>query len=322
MKRQNNLYPQICSIPNLELADRNARKRKTNQYGIILFDKNKPRNIQLLHEMLISKTYRTSAYTTFTITDPKVRIVYRLPYFPDRIAHHAIMNIMKPIFLSAFTRDTYSCIEGIGIHAALDGVKMALKDVAGTKYCLKLDIKKFYPSVDHEILKQLLCKKIKDRDLMWLMNDIIDSAPGVPIGNYLSQYLANFYLAYFDHWIKEDLRVKYYFRYADDVIIPAASKEYLHDILHKIIDYLDKRLKLTVKENYQIFPVAARSIDFVGYNSYHTHIRLRSRIKKRFARSVARLNKRSSISGYNGWIKHCNGIHLLKTILNGSSCDN
>jgi retron-type reverse transcriptase len=203
MKRINNLYKQICSIENLMLADSIARKGKLTQPGILRHDQIREKNIRDLHLMLKNKTFTTSAYTTFTIYEPKERLIFRLPYYPDRIVHHAVMNILEPIFVSTFTADTYSCIKKRGIHAAAAAVKNALKDTADTNFCLKLDIKKFYPNVDHEILKQLLRKKIKDQDLLWLLDGIIDSAEGLPIGNYLSQYFANFYLTYFDHWMKE-----------------------------------------------------------------------------------------------------------------------
>lgn len=217
MKRKNNLYEKIYSIENLQKADSIARKGKLNQPGVIKHDKNREDNILKLHEMLKAKTYKTSEYTTFTIFEPKERLIFRLPYYPDRITHHAVMNIMEPIFVSTFTKDTYSCIKKRGIHSAANAVKIALRDESETKYCLKLDIKKFYPNVDHDILKLLLRKKIKDEDLLWLLDEIIDSTEGLPIGNYLSQYFANFYLTYFDHWIKEEKKVKYYFRYADDL---------------------------------------------------------------------------------------------------------
>jgi retron-type reverse transcriptase len=150
-------------------------------------------NLLELQKMLKEKSYRTSAYTQFTIYEPKERIVSRLPYFPDRIAHHAIMNVLKPYFVSCFTADTYSCIEGKGIHGAANAVKRSLQDVRGTTYCLKLDIRKFYPSINHDTLKSLLKRKFKDPHLLWILGEIIDSAPGIPIGNYLSQYFANFY---------------------------------------------------------------------------------------------------------------------------------
>jgi RNA-directed DNA polymerase len=133
-----------------------------------------------------------------------------------------------------------------------------------------------------------LRRKIKDRDLLWLLDGIIDSAPGLPIGNYLSQYFANFYLTYFDHWIKETKGVKYYFRYADDLVFLSDSKPYLHQLLADIRQYLDRELKLTIKQNYQIFPVQDSGIDFVGYRMYHTHTMLRKSIKQNFARMMAR----------------------------------
>lgn len=282
MKRKNNIYQTIYSPENLVLAEKKARKGKTEQYGVKVFDKNREANLQGLHEMLKNKTYKTSPYTTFKIYEPKERDVFRLPYFPDRIAHHAAMIPLEPIFTGMFTADTYSCIKKKGIHAASFALRKALRDVPGTKYCLKLDIKKFYPSIDHDILKQLLRRKFKDQDLLWFLDGIIDSAEGVPIGNYLSQYFANFYLSYFDHWIKEVMGVKNYFRYADDLVILSDSKEYLHKLLAAIRSYLDIELKLTIKGNYQIFPVWARGIDFVGYVHFHECVYLRKEIKKEF----------------------------------------
>lgn len=314
MKRINNLYQQIISVENLQLADAIACKGKAKQYGVIAHQRNQQDNILKLHDMLINKTYKTSAYSTFKIYEPKEREVYRLPYFPDRIMHHAIMLHLEPVFVATFTSDTYSCIKGKGIHAAANAVKMALKDEAVTTYCLKLDIKKFYPNIDHRILKQLLRRKFKDADVIWLLDGIIDSAPGLPIGNYLSQYFANFYLSYFDHWIKETIQVKYYFRYADDLVILSGSKEDVHRLLASIQQYLAQNLKLTVKSNYQVFPVAARGIDFVGYVFYHTHTRLRKTIKKNFARKVAKGISPASKASYQGWTKHCNAKHLTKKL--------
>lgn len=315
MKRVNNLYDKICSIENLCLADAKARKGKAIQYGVKVHERNKEVNILSLHQTLINKTYKTSAYTTFKIYEPKEREIFRLPYYPDRITHHAVMNILEPFFISAFTADTYSCIKGKGIHAAAKAIKRALIDVPGTKYCLKLDIKKFYPNIDHDVLKILLRRKFKDSNLLWLLDEIIDSAKGVPIGNYLSQYFANFYLTYFDHWIKEIKGVKYYFRYADDLVILSDDKSYLHELFAEIKKYLQDNLKLTVKQNYQIFPVDARSIDFVGYRFYHTHTLLRKSIKQNFARMISKRKNPASIASYRGWAKHCNSKHLLNKLL-------
>lgn len=315
MKRVNNLFEKIVSIENLTIATAKAKKGKAKQYGVKLFEKNAENNINELHKILLEKRYKTSQYTTFKVYEPKERLVYRLPFYPDRITHHAIMNVLEPFFVKLFTSDTYSCIKNRGIHAAANKLKIALQDQSNTVYCLKLDIVKFYPNVNHDILKQLLRKKIKDQNLLQLLDEIIDSADGLPIGNYLSQYLANYYLTYFDHWIKEVKGVKYYFRYADDIVILSNSKSELHKLLFDIRQYLDENLKLKVKENYQVFPVKARGIDFVGYVFYHTHTLLRKSIKKRFAKAIARNKPKSTIASYTGWTKHCNSKNLIKKLI-------
>jgi RNA-directed DNA polymerase len=314
LKRIGNIYQLVTSLANLQEADRKAQIGKSNQYGVKLHNSKKEGNLLVLQDLLISKTYKTSPYDIFTIHEPKERIVYRLPYFPDRITHHAIMNVLEPFFVRAFTSDTYSCIKERGIHHLLYRLRSDLKDISGTQYCLKLDIKKFYPSIDHQVLKDLLRRKFKDKDLLWLLDEIIDSAPGLPIGNYLSQYLANFYLSYFDHWIKEKMKVKYYYRYADDLVILDGDKNRLHALLTDIRLYLSD-LKLEVKENHQVFPVASRGIDFIGYVFYHTYIRIRKRIKKNFARKLSRNPADKSIASYMGWLSHCNAKHLTKKLI-------
>lgn len=227
MKRFGNLYYRICDIDNLYLAYTKARKGKGNTYGVIQFEKELDDNINALHEELSEGKYVTSEYQTFIIHDPKKREIYRLP-FRDRVVHHAIMNILEDIWTPIFISHTYSCIKGRGIHGVMKHLKKDLKDIQNTKYCLKMDIRKYYPSIDHLILKNIVRKKIKDKRLLELLDGIIDSAPGIPIGNYLSQFFANLYLSYFDHWLKEERRIKYYYRYADDMVILASNKEKLH----------------------------------------------------------------------------------------------
>ncbi len=317
MKRYNNLYQQIISIENLQLADNNARRGKSHQPCIKKHDENREANIQKLHQALSDKTYKTSEYTTFLIKDPKERMIYRLPYI-DRIVHHAIMNIIQPIFVSVFTSDTCSCIKGRGIHSAGESIKKDLKNSEDSQYCLKIDIKKFYPSIDHNILKSLLRKKFKDKDLLGLLDGIIDSADGLPIGNYLSQYLANFYLAYFDHWIKEEQKAWSYHRYADDMIFFSKCKKYLHNLLSEIKKYLSDRLKLVLKQNFQIFPIASRGVDILGYVYYsETHVEIRKAIKQAFARMLKRNPNKPSIDSYLGWFKHANCINLINKLLYG-----
>lgn len=324
MKRIGNLYEKVISLENLRLADEKARKGKLRSYGVMVHDKRREANLIALHESLKNGTFRTSKYHVFTIYEPKERLIFRLPYFPDRILHHAIMNILEPIWVSVFNQSTYSCIKNRGIHKCAKDVKKALKqDLDGTRYCLKIDVRKFYPSINHDLLKQIVRRKIKDKRLLALLDEIIDSADGVPIGNYLSQYFANLFLAYFDHWLKEQKRVKYYWRYADDIVILAHDKDSLHKLLHEIRAYLHG-LKLKVKHNYQVFPVDSRGIDFLGYVFYHTHTLLRKSIKQKLCRRVAKLNKRKiaptkevykqQICSWWGWCKYCDSINLMNKL--------
>ena len=315
MRRVGNLYHRIIDLENLRLADVNARKRKKLTYGVAVHDQNRDENIFLLHEQLTTKSFKTSAYTSFFLHTPKKREIFRLPYYPDRIVHHAILNILEPVWESVFTADTYACIKGRGIHGAARALRRDLKDYDNTLYSLKLDIRKFYNTIDHEILKSIIRRKIKDSDLLSLLDEIIDSADGVPIGNYTSQYFANLYLAYFDHWVKEELKVKYYYRYSDDMVFLAGTKDELHRIFESVRDYLASVLKLEIKSNYQIFPVESRGIDFVGYRFYHTHTLLRKSIKKRFARAIKKKgNNVQTHAAYWGWAKHCDSKNLLKKL--------
>lgn len=321
MKRIGNIFDKVVEYDNFVLADHNARKNKKHYKEIQYHDRNQEENLLKLQESVISLTYKTSEYFIFKIYEPKEREIYKLPYYPDRIMHHALMNCLEPIWEKVFIYNSYACRKNKGIHAAVKDLKKVLRrDKENTKYCLKLDIRKFYPSIDHDILKKILRIKIKDKKLLVILDEIIDSASGVPIGNYLSQYLANLYLTYFDHWLKEKKGVKYYFRYADDMVILHSSKKFLRDLLKDINEYLNVNLKLELKRNYQIFPVESRSIDFVGYKFYHDHTLLRKSIKKKMIRVSKKLNKtnrkkeyvRRRLSSYFGWLKHCNSINFSK----------
>jgi len=322
VKRISNLYQRICDPDNVRLAYDRARKGKSGQYGVQHFEKDLEANLEQIRRELADGSYVTSEYSVFTIKDPKERIIHRLP-FRDRVIHHAVMNILEDIWTSIFVSQTYSCIKGRGIHAVVRDLRSDLRDVEGTAYCLKLDIRKFYPSIDHEILKEIIRRKIKDQRLLRLLDGIIDSAPGLPIGNYLSQFFANLYLAYFDHWIKEEKGVRYYYRYADDIVILSADKASLWALFAEINTYITGRLNLQIKGNYQVFPVDTRGIDFVGYVFRHTHVLMRKSIKVRMCRKAAKLNKRNitakqyrqSMAPWLGWAKHCNSKNLLNTII-------
>lgn len=265
MKRYSGLHDKLCTIENIEVADDNARKNKNKKYGINKYDKNRQYENEDLVDKLFNLKYKTSKYSLYKIYEPKERIIYRLPYYPDRIAHHAIMNVVKDIWTKSFIHNTYSCIEGRGIHLCANNLKRDLRKYPNeTTYCLKLDIRKFYPSIPHDGLKKCIRKKIKDKDFLMILDEIIDSTDnvrdisskltnkigiGVPIGNYLSQYFANLYLSELDHLCKEELKCKFYYRYADDIVILSDNKDFLHKVLIYIKLYVHT-IGLKVKDNY------------------------------------------------------------------------
>lgn len=331
MKKYNHLIDKVATKENVDVADMFARRNKIHSKPFIAkHDLHKDEENNKLVEDFKNSTYKTSRYHIFKIYEPKERNIYRLPYYPDRIAHHSLMNILENIWTKQFIRTTYSCIKGRGIHKCLYDVSRTLhKYPKETVYCLKLDIKKFYPSINLEILKQIIRKKIKDKKLLIILDEIIDSikttgdTKGVPIGNYLSQFFANLYLTYFDIWCKQELKCKWYFRYADDIVILSNDKEYLHKVLICIKLYLNYVLDLEVKPNYRIFPVAKQGIDFVGYRIYPNKILLRKSIKLRMLRlfdsymqgklTYDEFHRR--IPSYFGWLKYTTDSYLKNHIL-------
>ena len=235
------------------------------------------------------------------------------------------MNIIQPIWDKVFIYDLYSAIPGKGLHAGVLRLRQFLKDKENTQYCLKFDIKNFYPSVDHDILLELVKRKIKCKDTLWLLEDIIRSPGGnknLPVGNYLSQYFGNIYLNWFDHWLKEEKRIKYYIRYCDDGVILHKSKEVLNELLKEIEEYMRENLELELNPKTQIFPVDVRGIDFLGYRSFRNYTLLRKSSATRFKRKIRFIEQNhenlepqhiiSSIMSYCGWIRFCDGHHLLK----------
>lgn len=303
MKRKGNLYESIIDLENLKIADKFARKGKLKQYGVQKHIIREVENIKELNELLKHRKYETSSYSKFEIFEPKNRIIARLPYYPDRIMHWAILLKTRDIFVNTFISTTYSGIRGRGVHKASYDLRKALQDGNYNKFCLKLDVKKFYESIDHKILKDLLRRKFKDKELLKLFDEIIDSNEvGLPLGSLISQYFANFYLSYLDHFLKEDLGVKYYFRYMDDLVILSNDKTELHSILAKIRIYL-KTLNLEIKNTYQVFPVEKRGIDFCGFVHRKEYTRLRKSIKNSYIRNKVK-------STHWSWLKHANTINL------------
>ena len=313
----------MCGMENIHKAHINARKGKAHYHEVQMVNADEEFYLSKIQDMLLNKTFRNSEYTTFMKLDStKEREIFKLPYFPDRIVHHCIVQILEPIWMKTLITDTYSSLKGRGIHKGVTRIKTALKDRENTTYCLKMDVRKFYPSIDHDILKSILQRKIKDPDAMWILNEIIDSTDGVPIGNYLSQHFGNLYLSNFDHWMKEEQSCKYYFRYCDDIVILHASKEHLADLRLKVSEYLEKNLKLKLKNNWQVFPVDIRGIDFLGYRFYHTHTTLRKSIAIQFKQTISQIKSSNpkkigmvnSIMSYQGWMKYAD-CHNLRTCL-------
>lgn len=320
MKRFGNLFGEVCIIDNIALAHKNASKGKQHYREVKMVNSNPEKYFDKISQLLLTKSYRNSPYEIMTVkTDGgKVRDIYKLPYYPDRIIHHAIMQVVEPIWLKSLIRDTYSSIKGRGIHDGVKRIKKALFDKENTVYCLKMDVKKFYPSIDNEILKQIIRKKIKDKDLLWILDEIIDSTNGVPIGNYLSQYFGNLYLSPLDHLIKS--KAKYYFRYCDDIVILHKDKEFLHSIKFDVDLFLREKLHLSLKNNWQVFPVDSRGIDFLGYRFFHGFVLLRDSIKKNFIDKVRAIKTNNQymtnsqilngLMSYNGWLVYGNCKNL------------
>lgn len=367
MKRYNHLFAQIVSMENLKLADQRARRRKQHTHGVKSHDKHREEHLQALQQALIHKTYCTSPYDVEPIFERKRRTLYKLPYYPDRIVHHALMNVLEPLWKRTLTHNTYSCIKGRGIEACAKRVDSIIRSFAEQPlYCLKIDICKFYPSINHTILKQIVRRKIKDKDALWLIDEIIDSAVmdyegnpltpealatlhpddahGLPIGNHPSAYMANLYLSYFMHYANEQLGIEVKealslnqlpqvpcTAYADDIVFFANSKPVLHEVLRLTRSYLDTKLRLRIKPNYQIFPIAhnqfdrhGRALDYVGYKFYRTHRLMRKRIKQALCRRVAQLHHRlralphrtmhQIVAPWLGWAMHSQSLHLIKTL--------
>lgn len=322
MKRDKTIKLADVATPlNLSVAHRMARQGKSFYNSVQRVDEKMDEYIAELHEILMSGRYHTSKYIHETVSDSgKIREISKLPYYPDRIVHWAIMLQMEPIFMKKFTRSTHAAIKGRGTHSALHETRgYLLADEEGTRYCLKIDVKKYFPHIQHDVLTKMIEGMISDADLIALISEIIESVPkdkGVPIGNYLSQYFANLYLSLFDHWLKETMRVKYTVRYMDDIIILGPNAHYLHSLFREIEWFLRSRLQLEIKPNWQVFRVDSRGIDYVGYRIYRNRVLVRkstfARMRKRCATiyyharvyGELTLSERCSLMSYCGILMH------------------
>jgi retron-type reverse transcriptase len=309
-------------MDNIILAHENARRGKRHYSEVRKVDSDPEFYLGQVQDLLRSGRFKTATYTSMTKQcSGKIREISKLPYFPDRIVHHCIVQVLHDIWFKTLIRDTYACIPGRGIHDGVRRIQAALRNKEETPYCLKMDVKKFYPSVDHEILKVVVRHKLKDPRVLSIIDEIIDSVgTGIPIGNYLSQHLGNLYLSGYDHWMKEHHRCRYYFRYCDDIVILGNSKPWLHQMREVTEKYLREELDLTLKANYQVFPVDIRGLDFLGYRFFRTYTLLRKSTAKNFKRKMRSIKKNwrrmppvsviSSIMSYQGWTKYANCLHL------------
>lgn len=360
------LFNSICSMDNLYRAYQNAKSGKGWYKEVKQIEKRPFYYLAGLQYMLKNHLFKTSEYEIFILNEgKKKRDVYKLPFFPDRIAQWAILQVIEPFLLANMTADTYSAIPGKGIQPIVDDLRghyktkivdgkkksvwvpsILLTDEENTRYCYKIDLHHYYQSINHEVLKQKFRKVFKDPELLWLLDEITDSIntateedlielslsgeievdpnTGIPIGNYMSQYSGNFYLSSFDHWVKEELHVKHYYRYMDDVVIFASSKEELHEIHRKVTAYTRDYLHLNIKGNYQIFPTKVRGVDFVGYRFFGEYTLLRKSTAINFKRKMRACRKKMennipptysewcSFNSYKGWLGNCDSYRLFK----------
>jgi RNA-directed DNA polymerase len=321
MKRYGDLFHKIWDINNIRLAHANARKGKTTYKEVVMVDKNIDHYCFNISKMLQDAKFENSDYKIFTKIDKgKTREIYKLPYYPDRIIHHAIMQVLEPIWKKTLITDTFQSIKGRGIHKAKSRIEPIIRSGV-VQYCLKIDVKKFYPSIDNSILKGIIIRKVKCKDTIDLLCKILFSVSGVPIGNYLSQYFGNLYLTYFDHWVKEILKVKYYYRYCDDMVFLGTSKKELHRILGLVKEYLNSELHLRLKSDYQVFNVS-RGVDFLGFRFFTGYTLIRKRIAKNFISScktfisTLKYEELLKVISYYGWIKASNGYNLWRLYTN------
>ena len=320
MKRHGNLFDQITNLENIKLAHKNARKGKSFYTEVKMVDSDVDKYCKNIQKSLINQTFTTSQYEIEDRFDGrKMRTIYKLPYYPDRIVQHALLNIVGPIIVSSFIRDTFQSIIGRGTSDAMRRVKKVVQSAHCPRYALKIDIEKYYPSVDNAKLKIIVRRKVKCQRTLWLLDNIIDSMNGLPIGNYTSQHFGNLYLNEFDWMVKQSLKPTAYFRYCDDIVFMDDMKSKLLACKVKATAWLSK-LGLKIKPTWNIYDIYKNGIDFVGFVFTPFNTRLRKSIAVKFKRTCKNLsnniknpkNDLSKIMAYKGWVKNCNGKALWR----------
>lgn len=326
------LWPKITDFDNIFRACREARRGKRFRDEVLAFTFRLEENIVTLQNELAWKIWRPGRWREFMVYDPKPRVIHA-PAFRDRVVHHALCRVIEPLFERRFIYDSYACRRGKGTHAAMYRVRdflRRLKRTCGRAYVLKADISRYFPSVAHEHLKDIIRRTIRCRDTLWLIDIIIDhggdNGRGLPIGALTSQLFANVYLDIFDHFVKDELAVKFYVRYMDDFVILHPDKAYLRDVRDRIEDFLFERLSLRLNPKTRIFP-HKQGVDFCGYRIWPTHVLPRKRNVKRARRrlgALARLYARglvplervkTALASFLGYMKHCAGRTTTQCIL-------
>lgn len=289
-----NQYDKKLTYENLMKAHIESRKGKSTKKDIILFNLKQEEYIMWLYEQLKKGTYKHSGYSEFYITEPKKRKIEKSIYL-DRIVHRwYVDNFMKEYFVKSFIDTSYACLENKGMHkACLDaqnGMKHC-KRVWKNYYILKMDIAKYFQNIDKKILYNILNRKIKDKKLLWLTKEILYSngkEKGLPIGNYTSQCFANIYLNELDQYAKHKLKIKYYYRYMDDILIMVKSKKEAINNLKLIREFLKEKLKLELNSKTQIFK-SKQGVNFCGYKINEYRLKIRTRGKKKLKDKVKKL---------------------------------
>lgn len=327
----NKLFDKITDFENLFAAYVKARRCKRYHQEVLRFSSRLEDELIAIQDKLIGGTYRTGSYYRFVIYEPKRREIAALP-FRDRVVHHALCNVIEPLFERKFVHDSYGCRIRKGTHAGSERLIEFLRRAQrawGKVYCLKGDIEKFFPSVDHDALKDMIRRTIRCRWTLHLIDGIIDSTPdprGMPIGNLTSQLFANVYLNELDHFVKEKLCVRFYVRYMDDFILIHPAKERLHVWRESIAMFLHESLRLNLNSKTSVFPIS-RGVDFLGYRTWPTHRLLRKRSVVSMRRKLKALAERYGtgevsldtiqpiIASWLGHAKHAESYNVRKKLL-------
>ncbi|MDD5318257.1 MAG: reverse transcriptase/maturase family protein [Candidatus Pacebacteria bacterium] len=318
-------YNDIISLENLLEAWEEFINGKKGRKDVQEFQRNLMSNIIALHLELKDKTYVHLPYEAFNISDPKPRNIHKASV-RDRLLHHAIYRKLHSFFNRTFISDSYSCRFGKGTHKAVQQFRKygykASKNNRKTLWILKCDIRKFFASVDHEVLIDILDMYLKDKDVLWLLIQIIDSfqsigeGKGLPLGNLTSQLLVNIYMNEFDQFVKHELKQKHYIRYADDFVIMHHDKDTLLKVLPKISQFLYENLKLSLHPDKIYLKTFSSGVDFLGWVHFPTHRVLRTTTKKRMFRNIHKDTKKEVIQSYLGLLSHGNTGKLQKKVAN------